>query len=121
MNGVVHFEIQASQPERAIEFYGAVFGWTFEKQPMPIDYWFIGGAGITGGLLERPVPVPEAPSGTNAFTCSMEVADFDATEAEVLAHGGQVAMPKFEMSGRTYGYFLDPEGNVFGIFERHDR
>ena len=31
MDRVVHFEIQADNPERAIEFYKKVFGWNFQK------------------------------------------------------------------------------------------
>lgn len=29
MNRVVHFEIQADNPQRAIKFYKDVFGWEF--------------------------------------------------------------------------------------------
>jgi predicted enzyme related to lactoylglutathione lyase len=30
MSRVVHFEIHAEKPERAIAFYAALFGWRFE-------------------------------------------------------------------------------------------
>ena len=33
MNRVVHFEIQAEEPERAAKFYNKIFGWTIEKWP----------------------------------------------------------------------------------------
>ena len=119
MTSVLYFEIQATEPQRAIAFYETVFGWTFDlADDKPIDYWDIGNAGIRGGLLGRPVPVPEGPSGTNAFTCSMEVTDFDATAALVLGAGGRIAMAKFAVPGVCWqGYFLDTEGNTFGIFE----
>ena len=119
MNSVGYFEIQAAEPARAIAFYERVFGWTFQlSSDKPIDYWEIGGAGIRGGLLGRPVPIPERPSGTNAFVCSMEVADFDAAAEEVAAAGGIVAMAKFAVPGVCWqGYFLDTEGNTFGIFQ----
>ena len=61
----VHFEIQAADPKRAIAFYTALFGWTFNKWEGPQDYWLIktgekGTMGIDGGLLPRrgPPPVP---------------------------------------------------------------
>jgi predicted enzyme related to lactoylglutathione lyase len=57
-------------------------------------------------------------SGTNAFTCSIEVADFDATAEKIAIAGGTVAMPKFAIPGLCWqGYFSDPDNNVFGIFQ----
>jgi uncharacterized protein len=39
---IVHFEIPADDAERLSEFYGRVFGWKFEKAPIPgMDYWMI--------------------------------------------------------------------------------
>lgn len=118
MNSPVYFELQADDPERLITFYQAVFDWKFEKQTaMPIDYWRITTQGINGGLNRRPVPAP-APGGTNAAVISMEVADYDATEKTILAHGGVVALPKFPIPGRCWqGYYLDTDGNTFGIFQ----
>ena len=119
MNSVMYFEIQADDPERTAAFYKDIFGWEFTKQPgMPVDYWQIKTDGINGGLLKRPVPTPPQQSGTNAYVCSMEVADFDTTAENILQHGGQVAMDKFAVPGRCWqGYFLDPENNTFGLFE----
>jgi uncharacterized protein len=119
MNNVAYFEIQTDDPERASAFYAAVFGWKFTKaEGMPIDYWRIETDGITGGLLKRPAPAPTQPSGTNAFTCSMEVEDFDATAQLILKQGGQVALPKFAVPGTCWqGYFIDTEGNTFGLFQ----
>ncbi|HEU4417207.1 MAG TPA: VOC family protein, partial [Candidatus Angelobacter sp.] len=43
---------------------------------------------------------------------------FDATAAKVLSVGGRTAMAKFAVPGVCWqGYFLDPEGNTFGIFQ----
>jgi predicted enzyme related to lactoylglutathione lyase len=119
MNSVQFFEIQANDPAKAIAFYSGVFGWEFEKQVFaPIDYWQIKSSGINGGLLGRPVPVPAGPSGTNAFVCSIEVADYDQTWAKILAAGGREAMGKFPVPGKCWqGYFLDTEGNTVGIFQ----
>jgi hypothetical protein len=119
MNSVGYFEIQASEPARAIGFYERVFGWSFHNAgDKPIDYWEIGNAGIRGGLLGRPAPIPDRPAGTNAYVCSVEVADFDGATALILAEGGMVAMAKFAVPGVCWqGYFLDTEGNTFGIFQ----
>lgn len=120
MNTVGYFEIQAAEPERAISFYSEVFGWKFNKQAgLPIDYWMIETADdLRGGLLKRPAPAPGEAMGTNAFTVSMWVKSFDETAGKIQTAGGKVAMPKFAVPGKCWqGYFLDTEGNVFGIFE----
>jgi len=119
MNSPSYFEIQADNPEKVASFYQAVFGWKFAKDPnIPIDYWRIETEGLRGGLLKRPAPAPAPRSGTNAFACSMEVKDFEAVAKTISDNGGMVAMPKFAVVGVCWqGYFLDPEGNVFGLYQ----
>ena len=56
MPRVVHFEIHADQPERAVKFYKELFDWQFHKWEGPMDYWLIvtgpdGQPGINGGLI----------------------------------------------------------------------
>jgi uncharacterized protein len=119
MNNVIYFEIQSSDPSREIKFYEAVFGWKFTREEfVPIEYYRIATEGINGGLLKRPAAVPSTQMGTNAFTCSVEVSDFDKTSEIILKNGGQVALPKFAIPGRCWqGYFLDADHNVFGLVE----
>lgn len=119
MNAVGYFEIQSSDPVRDIPFYEAVFGWRFIPEAyVPIPYYRIETASINGGLLQRPAPVPPAGYGANSWGCSVQVESFDRTAALILQHGGQVALPKFAIPGRCWqGYFLDLDGNTFGIFE----
>src|SRR4051794_41824840 len=70
-NLVVHFEIHASEPQKAIDFYSQLLGWTF-TQFGETPYWVIetgegaignvagtAGHGINGGLLPRQEPSPE--------------------------------------------------------------
>jgi predicted enzyme related to lactoylglutathione lyase len=119
MNTIGYFEIQSSDPQRDIPFYQAVFDWKFIKEELvPIEYYRIETNGINGGLLKRPAKVPPPGSGTNAFTCSIQVENFDKTAALILQAGGQIAMPKFAIPNRCWqGYFIDLDNNVFGIFE----
>ena len=121
----VHFEIQADDVERAKAFYGAAFGWTFDdySEMVGSPYFGVvtgeeGQPGINGGLQPRPAPAPAAGQGTNAAVLTMEVEDYDATEARILEAGGQVALPKYAMTGMAWqGYYLDTEGNTFGIHQ----
>ena len=116
----IYFEIQADDVKRASGFYTAVFGWKFsEVEGLSIPYWHIEtGSGSEGGLLKRPAERPPAQCGTNAFVCSFEVDDFDRKSAKIVSLGGVVGLPKFCVPGKCWqGYFLDTEGNTFGIFE----
>ncbi len=120
MPRVVHFEIQAEQPERAIAFYSGVFGWQF---PQWMDgYWGIvtgteGEAGIDGGLMPRRGPAPTSGAPTNAFVCTIAVDDVEAYAAQAVAHGGEVVVPRMSIPGVGYNmYCTDTEGNIFGLF-----
>ena len=119
MNSIGYFEIQSSDVERSVSFYKKIFDWKFIRDHnVPIEYYRIETGGIQGGLLKRPAQTPPAGTGTNAFTCSVEVENFDNTSKLILDAGGIVAMPKFAIPGRCWqGYFLDTDANVFGIFE----
>lgn len=121
----VHFEIQADDIERAKAFYAAVFGWRYEdySQFTGATYWGVltgedPEPGINGGLLQRPAPAPAPEQGTNAFVCTIQVADYDAAHEAIMAAGGIVALPKYAMPGMAWqGYYLDSEGNTFGVHQ----
>ena len=119
MNKIAYFEIQSSNPERDVKFYSEVFGWKFTKvEGLPIQYYQIETSNIHGGLLERPAQTPPTHCGTNAFTCSIEVKNFDETAEKILALGGQVAMEKFAIPNKCWqGYFIDPDHNTFGLVQ----
>lgn len=119
MNTIGYFEIQASEPKKLVDFYKTIFGWNFIKEEfVPIEYYRIETGNMNGGLLKRPAQIPPAQSGTNTFTNSIVVADFDKTSELIIKNGGQIALPKFAIPGRCWqGYFIDPDNNVFGIFE----
>ena len=115
----IYFEIQADDPGRAVKFYSGAFGWKFQEVPgLPIPYWRIETGGAPGGLLQRPAKAPAPQQGTNAFVCSFEVDNFDRIAAKIEAAGAIVALPKFAVPHVCWqGYFVDPEGNTFGIFQ----
>lgn len=119
MNNVAYFEIQSDEPTKAVDFYQAAFDWKFTKdESLPIEYYRIETDSINGGILKRPVETPPMRYGTNAFTCSMQVSNFDETAKKIMDQGGQVAMEKFAVVGKCWqGYFLDLDHNVFGIFQ----
>lgn len=125
MGRLIHFEIHVDDMDRAIKFYEEVFGWTFqdwsEYAGMPY-FGAVTGAeselGINGALMQRQGPRPEPNQAVNGFTCTMGVENYDSVEEKILALGGTVALPKHALPGMAWqGYYLDTEGNVFGIHQ----
>ena len=120
MNDPRYFELQAHYPARAAGSYRTIFGWEIVRdEAMPIEYWRIDTrGGIQGAILERPAAAPPERSGTNAAVISMQVESFDAIADAIHRNGGCEAMAKFAVPGRYWqGYFLDTEGDTFGVFE----
>lgn len=116
MNRVVHFELAADDPERAIAFYERVFGWKIVKWDAPVDYWLIttgpkDDPGIDGGLQRRE-------SFTPSIVNTIDVDDLDAALARITAAGGKVVQPKTIVPGVGYlAYCVDTEGNPFGLMQ----
>lgn len=125
MSRVVHFEIHADDLERAKRFYGDVFGWTYQdfSQVSGSPYWGVvtgpeDQMGINGGLMPREGGAPSEDTGFRAFVCTIGVADIDATEARIIANGGQVVTAKVALTGMAWqAYYSDTEGNVFGVHQ----
>ncbi len=117
MPRVVHFEISADDPERAIKFYSDVFGWQVRKwEGGNEDYWLVEtgteGPGINGGLFKRKGPI--------GHVNTVEVPSVDDAVDRIEAAGGVVVMPKQAIP--TVGWFAychDTEGSVFGVMS-HD-
>jgi predicted enzyme related to lactoylglutathione lyase len=116
MSRVVHFEIPADDPQRAIQFYQEVFGWKIEKWDGPIEYWLVmtgpeDQPGIDGGLTRREDPA-------TGIENMIDVKDLDAALVDVKAQGGEVIRPRMAVPGIGWlAYIKDTEGNTFGIME----
>lgn len=123
MPRVMHFEIHALEPERAVAFYQGVFGWTFTPWGPPGVYWLVTtGAdsepGINGGLLKRHGDAPAEGQAVNAFVCTVAVENVDATHEAMLARGGVTALPKQAIPGVGWlAYCKDSEGNIVGLMQ----
>jgi uncharacterized protein len=128
-NRVVHFEIHASDPERAQKFYGEVFGWSFPKWLEQPPYWGAVSSsdgtadpGINGGLMFRHGDPAASGAPVNAFVCTIQVDEYDETHTKIIAAGGTVALPKQAIPGMAWqGYYTDTEGNIFGVHQADDQ
>lgn len=123
MPRVIHFEIQADNPERAITFYSKMFSWKFEKFPGEMPYWLIMTGpqeerGIDGGLLPRRGGAPTAGSAVNCYVCTVQVSNVDDNVNAAVANGGVNVVPKMAIPGVGWlAYCTDTEGNIFGMMQ----
>ena len=130
MNRVIHFEIQASDPERAAEFYSEVFGWEIKEWIIPDvqmedenRYWLVTTGpetepGINGGILFRRGSAPVAGQPVNAYVCTIGVASLDESVDKAREAGGSISLPKMAIKGVGWlAYATDVEGNIFGMMQ----
>lgn len=121
MPRVVHFEIHADEPERAMRFYRELFGWQFNKWAGPQDYWLVVTGskeepGIDGGLIRRQGAIDG--QAVIAYVCTVDVRSVDATVNSALKLGGTKALEKMPIPGVGWlAYLKDTESNVFGIMQ----
>ncbi len=116
MKRVVHFDISADDPERAVKFYTDVFDWSIQKWEGPMEYWLVttgpeGEPGINGGIAKRKMP-------SETTTNTIDVDSVDEFLEKITAAGGKIIAPKMPIPG--VGFFamcLDTEGNPFGLME----
>lgn len=120
-NSVVHFEIFASNVERARKFYERAFGWRFEAAGPPDFYLLTTGPrtdpGLTHGLLAKR-SAPAAQGSLNAFRSTISVRSIADGMAAVEGAGGKLRSSVVEIPGvGKVVEFADTEDNVACILE----
>ncbi len=115
MPKVIHFEIPADNPERAVAFYEKAFGWKAQKYG-DVNYYLVNAGeekevGINGAISER--------SQTNPVTTNtISVESYEEAVEKIKQAGGEILMPKTVVQGIGYmTYCKDTEGNIFGIMQ----
>lgn len=124
-NRVVHFEIGAQDPARAVKFYTNVFGWELKQwEGSNTPYWMVMTGedeqsaqypGINGGLFKR----EKAPGDgeANAYICTVSVDNLDETLPKVTAAGGKVGDRNPIPGVGDYAQVWDTEGNRFSLMQ----
>ena len=121
MPRVIHFEIHAENPERAIKFYTEMFDWQFTKWDGPMPYWLIktgpdSQPGINGGLVPRRGMIDG--QAVIAYVCTIDTPGLDAAVQKAQAKGGSIALAKMPIPGMGWlAYCKDTEGNIFGLMQ----
>ncbi|HLA81230.1 MAG TPA: VOC family protein [Thermoleophilia bacterium] len=112
----IHFEHFVDEPEKALEFYKNLFGWTGEKFG-EFPYWL-----ITSGPADQPginggIGGPPAPGGQRVVN-TVGVDDIDSTIAKAEEAGATVVREKMPIPGMAwFAYLADPTGVVFGVYQ----
>jgi hypothetical protein len=116
MPKVVHFELPADDPQRAIAFYEKVFGWTITKWEGPFDYWLVTTGsddelGINGAITPRII-------SEQVTIDTIGVESLDNSLKKIVEAGGTITQPKPAIPGIGYiAYCTDTEGNLFGVIQ----
>jgi uncharacterized protein len=105
-------------PQAAVDFYSALFGWEFENV-LPADSpgkYFV--ARQRGRDVAAVGSIPEALPATAMWNTYVWVESADETAAKVQAAGGRVVMEPFDVmdSGRM-AVFTDPEGAACCVWQ----
>lgn len=104
----------------AADFYGQVFGWTFETYGPADDlktYTVVLSNGVPIGGMVYASPKDDGKKKRGArWVGLMSVPDVQAAASRVEKDGGKVLMPPRKLGERgTVALFLDPEGGLFGV------
>ncbi|MFE9017310.1 VOC family protein [Streptomyces sp. NPDC007808] len=110
-------ELMTRAPERAVDFYTTVFGWSVNASER-YTQWGVDGADF-GGMVAMDDKFPhEVPAHWLPY---FAVADVDDMAADATEAGGTVLMdPTSVPEGPRIAILRDPQGAMFGVYRAAD-
>jgi predicted enzyme related to lactoylglutathione lyase len=109
---IVHWEIEAKDPQRQRDFYSALFNWDIEP----------GGIMNIAAGIGGPEPGPAGhirQSDRSGVTLYVQVRDLAETLARATELGGSVVLEKLQIpGGATLAAITDPEGNPVTLVQQ---
>ena len=114
----VHFEIPTDNPDRAIAFYAAVFGWTFQKWEGPMPYWLITtGPERRARYQRRPAAPPRSRAALRQY--HERAPTWMPPRPPSKPTAGRAVVPKMPVPDVGWlAYFKDLDGHIFGVMRR---
>jgi predicted enzyme related to lactoylglutathione lyase len=114
-NPFVHVELNTTDLAKAKEFYGQLFAWKLDDQPIgEMTYTMIDvGEGTGGGMMS--MPMPGVPSMWLPYVF---VDDINAATEKARSLGGEIVREVMEVPG--YGWLSiikDPTGAGLGLWK----
>jgi len=109
---VCYLQIPAVDIETSARFYAAVFGWNV-RQRSDGEVAFDDGVGEVSGAWVTGRP----PQGEPGVLVYIMVNDIDFALQAIKAYGGRVVQEVGGDPGEITARFLDPAGNLFGVYQ----
>ena len=113
-------DLQTSDQDAAKSFYGGLFGWQFDDQPMPQGpvYSMALKDGSVVAAIAPQSPDMAAQGAPPMWNTYIAVTDVDAAAERAKAAGGQVLMPPFDvMEAGRMTFVMDPTGAAVGLWQ----
>jgi predicted enzyme related to lactoylglutathione lyase len=116
-------ELNSRGIDKAIPFYGEVFGWTTKTSEMgegqpPYTEFQLGGQSILGGMEMNPMVPAEVPSYWMVY---ITVDDVDRAFKQATELGAQEMVAPQDFPGGRFAIIGDPQGAVFGLLKMQAR
>jgi predicted enzyme related to lactoylglutathione lyase len=117
---IVHIEIPATDVATTSKFYGDVFGWNIQTDPMFNYSMFAAEGGPGGGFVSTGSHEPDGDMmqyRPDRLLVYIGTDDIDASLASIEQHGGKTVLPKTEIPHiGWFAIFTDPTGNHVALF-----
>jgi uncharacterized protein len=106
---LVHFEANAQDTSRAMDFYKNVFGWQFQAFEGPFEYHMTQLADDQGGAIQ--------PGEPGAIRVYFDVDDINDGVSKVKENGGSADDPQPVPGMGWFSAGKDTEGNPIGLWQ----
>jgi hypothetical protein len=112
-------ELNTRDLDRATDFFGTLFGWTYADNPAsPTPYAIIQHEGReSGGILQMTEAWGDMPPHWMVY---FAVETIEVSVERLQALGGRLHHGPFDTAAGPMAVVADPEGAVFHLIERHD-
>jgi predicted enzyme related to lactoylglutathione lyase len=113
-------DLQTTDPNAAKQFYGELFGWTYDDQAIPeSDGAVYSMAQLKGHDVAAIASMPPGPAGIPPhWNTYITVSDADDAVAIAEKAGGTVMMPAFDvMDAGRMAVIADPTGAIFNVWQ----
>ncbi len=109
-------DLMTTDPDRAVDFYGQIFGWTAERGGEEFGGYISfakDSQGVGGAMQSRPDTGPP-----NVWSVYLSARDANATAEAAPQHGGRVHVPPLQvMDLGTMSFLEDAGGAAIGVWQ----
>jgi len=109
---ICYLEIPAIDIARSADFYQRVFGWSIRRSKEGSASFDDGVGEVSGTWV-----LGRAPAACQSLMVHIMVDDAAATIDQIVANGGKIVQPIGADAPEITAHFLDPGGNVMGIYQ----